>query len=116
MHYRFKVVTGEGDSAEVAFTQWREEQTEADKILEINKLRAANPGRRNQYREKSGGARKRRGCAVNTQDIDPDTLRWVFIKVWACFFIIGALWACVLSAYLRWLDSEPLKRDKPHVQ
>jgi hypothetical protein len=48
MFYRFKLVIGEGDSAETSFTSWREEQplstqAEADKIDEINKLRAANP-------------------------------------------------------------------------
>jgi hypothetical protein len=48
MFYRFKVVTSEGDSAETSFTSWREEQplstqAEADKVDEINKLRAANP-------------------------------------------------------------------------
>jgi hypothetical protein len=43
MYYRFKVVNGEDNSAETTFTQWREEQSEADKVSEVNQLRAANP-------------------------------------------------------------------------
>jgi len=51
LYYRFKLVTGEekkGKKSDISFTEWREEvplsqNSEAEKIDAVTKLRAANP-------------------------------------------------------------------------